>query len=263
MGFNRNEFTIQLVDITQGVGTHQAPTAYQVGGTYNVLVAGSPVEVTIYSNDTGTSAASNPGTISSTGLIKFFTASSVTSVDITLYTANGEAKFMQSVGYRNKHQALIDRHERKQLLIIPFAASDNVEVDTGFTLVGPVLIEDCYPFVVTVDATETLAVGLDGTTTNDPNGLLEAPSVATAGYVECGGAINGGTNIDYTDSVTYGVLLASFINGSDAVATNGGVIRIRTMIAEAETDANITYTGSAGSDTAAGYIMIELVRLPT
>ena len=63
-------------------------------GVCNVLVAGSPVEVTIYATEMGTSAGSNPLTFTD-GKIEFWTADTVTSVDISIYTANGDAVFVQ------------------------------------------------------------------------------------------------------------------------------------------------------------------------
>jgi hypothetical protein len=261
MGFARDEVFLQLVDMW-------TKRPIEVGGTYNVLQAGVPAEQTIYSSENSSSAASNPGSISSDGIIRFWVASGTSSIDISIYTANGDAEFIQGIvpslqSNSGQNHVDINPHRRDQILVIPMIFNDNTETDTGFTLVGPVVISDIELFVTTVDAGETLDIGLDGTTTNDPNGLVAAASVATAGYVELGGAVNNGSNIDYYDSIVYGALLASFINGSDAVATNGGITRIKAYIAEAETDANITYTESAGGDAFAGYMMVHLLRMPT
>jgi hypothetical protein len=263
MGFNRIEFSIQLQDGTRGKGTHQVPTAYQVSGTYQVLVEGSTTEVTIYSNDTGSSSASNPGTISSTGLIKFFTASTVQTVDIIIYTANGEALFMESVGYRDKHQAVIDRHKRDQTLILPMTSNSNSETDTGFTLVGPVLIGDIDVFVETTDTGETLDIGLDGTTSNDPNGLVAAVSVASLGAPNIGPTITSGTFEAYISANTRGALLSASQVGADVTGDTGFYVERKHLIGESETDANVTYTETTGGDTFTGWMHLHLHKLIT
>lgn len=258
MAYARKEYDLRLVDINDPVRKQ-----LNLGGTYQVLTAGTPVEQTIYANDKTATAASNPGTISG-GQIRFFMDSSVTSVDIVIYTANGDAVFMQGVKPAGTvRNVVIDTNKREQLLILPLLFNSNVETDTGFTLVGPCLVTDIDLFVTALDAGETINIGLDGTTNNDPNGLIAAASLAALGYVALGGLLNGGTNIDYFDSIVYGDLLATFINGSDAVATNGGITRKSAYITEAETDANITYTCSDGTDVFYGYAILHLLKLPT
>ena len=111
-----------------------------------------------------------------------------------------------------------------------------------------------------VDAGETIDVGILASETNgDEDGFLALVSVATAGYVHTGGAVNNGSTSDYFDAVTKGVFLASFINGSDAAATSGGVVNKKYR-----TDGvakSLTYTPSS-SDTFLGYIVVSYVRLP-
>ncbi len=263
MGFNRNRFDIQLLDVTRGVGTHQVPTAYQVSGTYQVLVAGSTSEVTIYSNDTGTSAADNPGIISSTGLITFFAASTVTSVDVIIYTANGESLFMESVGYTNKHQAVIDRHQRSQTLILPMTSNSNAETSTGFTIVGPTLIKDIDVFVTTTDTGETLEIGLDGTTSNDPDGLVDAVSVASLGAPNIGPTVTSGTFEEFIAANTRGALLSTSQVGADVTGDTGLYVKRTHLIGESETDANVTYTETTGGDTFTGWMHLHLHKLIT
>lgn len=253
MGVNYTEWRFQLMN------ERTETPIDDDSGVVNVLTAGSPAEITIYSDDRGT-AASNPLTMTN-GVARFFTATSVTSVDLSILTANGDAIFIQGATPSNQ-KIMVEVDKLEQVLVAPFAASDNVETDTGFTLKGDCLIKDCRLKVTTVDATETIDVGLNGTITNDPNGLIAAASVATAGYVELKPQIANGVNIDYVGTNYVGALLATSIPGADAVATVGGWTKVETLVAAAETDCNITYTGSAGSDTAAGYIFLEYLKLP-
>ena len=256
MGLERLEYDLRLVDKNL-----ETKRQLSVSGTYQVLAAGTANEATIYAESEDSSAADNPGSISS-GQIRFFVDRTVTTVDIVIYTADGDAEFLKGIAPTSNHRVEIDQYRKEQLLHLPILFNDNSETDTGFTLPASTFIDDIDLIVDTVDATETIDVGLDGTTSNDPNGLIAAASIATAGYVELAGAINNGSNIDFTDAVVYGALLASFINGSDAVATNGGSVRTKHYVGSAETDANITYTCSAGSDTFTGWLILHLRKGP-
>ncbi|RMG04685.1 MAG: hypothetical protein D6726_02905 [Nitrospirae bacterium] len=252
MGLQYNEFHIQLINARTGNPIDDD------SGVYNVLTAGSPTEATIYSDPYGTSA-SNPGTISN-GEITFYTDSSVTSVDISIYTASGDAIFLQGVTTQQQ-RVLVDVDKLEQTLVIPFGASDNTETDTGFTVVGPALIEDVFLKVTTADSGETINFGLNGTTTNDPDGLVTGASVSSTGYVSLGPTVSAGVNEDYFSACGYGALLADFTAGSDAATDVGTFSKKCVLIDSSETDANFTYTGSAGSDTAAGYFIVKMRKL--
>src|SRR3990172_10193183 len=108
-------------------------------GVVNVLTAGSPVEATIYS-DLKKTAASNPLTFTD-GAVTFWTLASVTSVDLSILTANGEALFIEGQT-SGEIKVEVDTQKREQVLIIPFAASDNTVTDTGFDLPADMLCED-------------------------------------------------------------------------------------------------------------------------
>lgn len=266
MPYSRNEYDLRLVDMHD-----QAKSQRNLGGVYNVLQSGgSPQEQTIYANNNTSTAGSNPGTISG-GQIRFFVDASVTSVDIVIYTANGDARYIRDVrpsaqasgGGSTIHRIQIDQHRLEQKLVLPLAFNNNSETTIGFTAVGPVYILDADLFVVTVDATETVDVGLDGTTTNDPNGLIAAASVATAGLVDLGPIVTVGSNESYFSSCTLGALIADFTAGTDLATDVGTFRRIKAFIAEAETDANFTTTGSAGSDAFYGFAIIHMFKLPT
>lgn len=227
-------------------------------GKFTVLAAGSPTVQTAYSDDRGTSLTL-PGTIAG-GRIKFYLDASVTSVDISFLTADGYAQFVEDVT-PSMHRIDILPEQRSQLFAFPMVFNaGGTETDTGFDIPVNMLVGECFTKVSTVDAGETVSIGLlSSESGGDADGFVALASVATAGYVDNAGVITGGTNIDFTSGVTYGVLLASFINGSDAVATGGGVIRKRHR-----TDGvakSISYTPSS-SDTFAGYGVLCWERLP-
>ncbi len=183
-------------------------------------------------------------------------------VDLIVVDTNGGFTAFVEDFDQYQHKIVID--ERPGVLqqgCIWFSPSDNSETDTSVDFLADTFIHDVWVEVVTVDATETIDVGLLSTeTAGDANGLRAAVSVATAGFIKDTAVITNGSNIDYTAASTYGALLVTAITGSDAVATCGG----KSYIGHVVTGTNaksITYTGSAGSDTAAGYIHYFFTRM--
>ena len=228
-----------------------------------VLTADSPTAPTIYSDANGTSVSNAVRTPRSfvNGTVRFWTDQSVTSVDLSLMTAKGEAYFFEDVAY-SCHRLDINPFQRDHLLVLPFGASDNSETDTGIDLPANLLVRDAFIRVTTADATETLDVGiLSSESGGDADGLLMLMDVANLGFVNPFPVVTNGTNIDYNVHTSgRGALLKQGIAGADAVATCGGV-QPRFYRTDG-TAKSVTYTGSTGSDTAAGYIILSYTRLP-
>lgn len=120
--------------------------------------------------------------------------------------------------------------------------AQTAETDTGFTLPSSAIVKDVFLNVITVDATETVDVGTAGTS-NDPNGYLAAASLATAGIVY--GSLADG-------AVTRGALLFEITEATTAAARRPDIT--------AGGDP-VSYTCSAGSDTAVFDIIIEYVEV--
>jgi len=116
------------------------------------------------------------------------------------------------------------------------------ETQTEFTLPTNAIVQDVMLNVITVDATETVDVGTMGTS-NDPAGYLDGVSLATAGLVR--GSLADG-------SVTLGALLFEITEATTAAARNVDIT--------AGGDP-ISYTCSAGSDTAIFDIIIEYIEV--
>ena len=229
-------------------------------GVCNVLVAGSPVEVTIYSDAAGQVTASNPLTFTN-GVVSFWTADTVTSVDLSIMTSTGFAAFVTGLE-ESQHRVDINPEARTQTLVVPFAPSNNVETDTGFDFPANCLLSPygTHLRVITVDATEDINVGiLSSESGGDADGFIAIGSVATAGIVNLIPQITGGATIDYVSANFVGALLATSIVGADAVATVGGWTP--KLYRTDGTAKSITYTGSTGSDTAAGYIYFTYTKL--
>jgi hypothetical protein len=144
---------------------------------------------------------------------------------------------------------LIDTVSRNQVAIVPFAIGDTTattETDTGFDfpLYSAVLPTPMIR-VLTVDATETVDVGLlSSETAGDADGFGVTLSVATAGLVKATvlqGSNTMGALFEVQDSANAGDLTheAHVVTGSNATS--------------------ITYTLTAGTDTAEGFIILPYV----
>lgn len=116
------------------------------------------------------------------------------------------------------------------------------ETQTAFTLPAQAIVNDVYLNVITIDATETVDVGTMGTS-NDPDGFLVAASLATAGIVR-GSLLDG--------AVTRGALLFEITEATTAAAP---------MPCLTASNDPVSYTCSAGSDTAVFDIIIEYAEV--
>ena len=134
---------------------------------------------------------------------------------------------------------------RKQAVIhCKGSDADNAERTTEFSLPTNAIVHDVYLNVITVDATETVDVGTEGTS-NDPNGLLAGVSLATAGLV-AGDLADG--------AITLGALLL------EETGTGADVAYARRSCITAGGDP-ISFTCSAGTDTAVFDIIIDYTEV--
>lgn len=257
------EWVLNLVDVSKNAGL-VAPIDDDSGKVI-VMTEDTPDSPTIYTDPQGTTLTETAGVAVltfSNGIVRFWTAPSVTALDMSGITADGRTFNLNSVT-PSQHMVPVNPQNTRQLLVIPFGASDNAETDTGIDLPSNCMIHplDVKLRVTTIDATETIDFGLLSSEANgDADGFVVAASVGTSGFVELLPQITNGTNIDYVSTKYVGALLATSITGADAVATCGGF-----TFKNYRTDGvakSITYTGSTGSDTAAGYLYLTFVRLP-
>lgn len=208
------------------------------GGTVVVCTAGSPAKATLV--DENGASLSNPVTISE-GVFEFYTADGVESVDIYGLAGNGVFFKRSGVGQGSAGAIMIEVGKTDNVLVAPFHPDDytaNTETDSGFDLSTNMVITG-FPAlkVATIDTSETIDVGTDAGGGNDPNGFIAALSVATAGVFEASNA-TGDDNLG-------ALLLEDALQHDYAIATA----------------ADLTYTLSAGSDTAAGYIYLPYRNL--
>jgi hypothetical protein len=141
---------------------------------------------------------------------------------------------------------------------IPFGASDATETTTYIELPEDMAVIRAFLDVTAIDADETIDVGiLSSEAGGDPNGFIAAASVATAGKVFPLPVMTVGGTETYYSSCTIGELLCKFLAG-DNVATDVGSFAPMIHVCDG-TAKTVTYTGSGGSDTAAGIIWLTLL----
>lgn len=214
-------------------------------GVCNVLTENSPTEITIYTNDRGTSA-SNPITFTN-GTIRFFTADTVTAVDLSILTSNSHAVFAESVAPSNQ-RIDINPDTIPQKLVIPYVVvgASEVIVDTGFDLAANMLVKDIELDVCTVGTGAVLDIG----TSTDSDGFADGVAASVTGFPA--------TLLEealVSTSGLFGALLA--------MAT-GTYVRKKHVRANATSGANIVYTNTTISSTAGnGYIFLLFDRIPT
>lgn len=256
MGFRR--MSLQLMD--RESGRHIMTS----GGTCYVATQGSPAKATLYDHDAYT-AISNPVTATA-GQFKFAVADTVQSVDVYIMTPGGEFVVKHAIT-EGLSEIYVDREQTHQTAVIPFAIADTAaatETDTGFDLpVGAAVAPlGVTVDVTTVDATETIDVGILASESGDADGFLDGISVANAVRVGAATTITTGSNNVYVASTTLGLLLMDLVAGEDTAAGGDGslILTPHVMVANSQ---SISYTLSAGTDTAAGFIMIDYVRRPS
>ena len=244
MSATYTEWQIQLIDGRKS--SHGASVAIDDdSGVYDVLTAGDPARITLYSDENGTSLTA-PATMSN-GIMRFFTAITVTSVDITVLTANGHAFFLEDITPSN-HRVVVYPELIHQTLIMPYkvvGASEAV-VDTGFDQSANMLVREVWLHTTTLGTGAVLDVG----NSTDTDGFLDGVTVDATGYLaaavfeEAPGSAH-----------QFGALIAS---------TTGKNVRKLHRRANATSGANITYTNTTISSTAgAGYIYLNFMRIPT
>ncbi len=259
MASNYVEYYMQIIDMRLGTPIDDD------SGVYNVLTAGDPAEVTIYSDDRGTSA-SNPGTMTD-GIIQFWVDSATTSVDISVLTNSGHAFFLESITISN-HRINVDVERIGKTLIVPYSCNTacNVSVDTGFILPLGAKVKE-----VDLHATDTATAGtLDVGNFTDTDGFIDNGVIQSTGWkiydapVFTTGSSDSAHNISGTQ--IRGVLLVEFASGSTTNLDGTGYWAPKVhLVANATSGGSLVYelTATNSGGTGAGYIYVIYDRAPT
>lgn len=255
--FSDSKYEIQIRDQRSQSG-YDSTGVISTGIYAMVYEAGTKTLATLYSDDARTALA-NPITrtqFDSDGVLVF--QSPKTSVDIALYHSDGSYSFYSSVVPQN-HLLALNRDGIDKVLVAPFG-SETSETDLAVDFPYDSWIYDMGLYVRTIDATETIDVGLlSSETSGDANGLLASISVGTAGWV-APAAATVGSNDTYLSSSTYGALMGSFVAGADTATDVGTYLKFGHKVTGANA-VSMSYTASAGSDTGVGEIYAFFKRL--
>lgn len=226
-----------------------------------VYTADSKTLATIYA-DKNRTALTNPisrSQFGTDGKIKFWGAAS--SYDIVCNDDKGNTGSLAGVTPSGRHKMVIDRSSPHKCLVFPIAANNNSETDTGLDLPKYCRVTNCAIEVVTIDATETVDLGLlSSETAGDADGLLVGVDAGNAGFYG-GVASTVGSTETYISAVRFGALMGKGSAGTDA-ANDFGQPGGWGHFVSGSNAVSISYTESAGGDTLAGYgyVMFTVLR---
>ncbi len=239
---------------------HSGEIISATGGVAYVAKAGLLAQESLL--DSTGAAASNPSALTN-GLIDFYTANSVVSVDLYVMAPGGQFVVKRTVKPSGPNEIFIDLSDRRQVAVIPFDHADQVaaaEEDTGFDLPTNAAVqpEGIGVHVVDVDAGEDIDVGLlTGESGGDPDGFMAVVDLDNAGFIPADLAVTVGGTETYFSANTLGVMLSDFIVGTN-LDQDYGLGHRKPHVGDG-TAKSITYTLTTGSDTASGYLMIPYI----
>lgn len=230
-------YNFQLVDTATKAAIQTA------GGKAYVAVNGDAQKVALFNKDGGSVA--NPVALVN-GVVDFYVADAVNKVDLYIQAPSGHFIVTKGMEPSGPNSLFVDKSKAETLMVIPFSIADtvaNTETNTGFVhptraavLPSP-LVE-----ISTLDSGITIDVGTLSTDSGDADGFMDGVSVASAGIAKASAA-NGAT--------TLGVLL--FVQDSANAGDKAPEANV-SMQGKA-----ITYTLSAGADTAEGFILLPVI----
>lgn len=192
-------------------------------------------------------ALTNPRALTR-GSCSFYVVDTVSAVDLYIQAPGGQFVVRKGV-LASPQDIRIDTGSPNQTMVIPFSIADTTaaaETDTGFDLpLHSAVLPTPLVRVLTLDATETIDFGLLSSETNgDADGFGATVALTTAGLVKptvLQGSNTMGALFEVQDSANAGDLTheAHVVTGANATS--------------------ITYTLTAGTDTAEGFIYLPLI----
>lgn len=236
MGIALKRYDIQLSETQFGGAIIAA------GGKCIVCKVGTPDKETLYDPNTELVIA-NPLT-PVRGKISFCVPVDRTAVDLYIQTPAGQFVVQRNVIPSGDNEIALHGFRLQQMYVIPFSIADTTattETPTGIVIPLTGLVQPA-PFlrVTALDATETIDVGTLASDGGDADGFLALASVATLGLVKGSLAV----------TATLGALLRvqDSANAGDLVPEQNVSMAGK----------QITYTLTAGTDTAKGFIYLPI-----
>lgn len=232
MASNLVEWQVQCVD-----GRTKRPRTET--GKLNVLNASLGTRATIFSDEFGT-VATQPLSMTN-GVARWFTASSVTSLDVAGLIA-GHGFFIRSM-VPSTHREDIWPENEMSTLAVPYEYNATVtasQFDTGLDLPTNVLVREVFVDALVASTGGVMTMGVSTT----PTGFLIVAPVTVTGV----------TGLNESTSQVLGALLAfsatNFFN------------RIKYQTPNATSGARIVYTNTTSTSTAgSGFVYLKLDRI--
>lgn len=149
----------------------------------------------------------------------------------------------------------------EKVVAIPFGATElsGSEVNTSFSFPTNGAIATAAWIYVADSESGTIQVGTQGTS-NDPNGLLDAISVASTGYVFPTATITTGLNGTYISATTFGALTHLIDLGTDDDGDSGFIIPRGVFITGGDP---VSITSSGDLNSCSGTLFIKYIELPS
>lgn len=217
------------------------------GGMVYVATAGGTAKVTLYNPADG-AALANPLTLTR-GSFNFNVADTVASVDLYIQSPTGHFTVVKGVKPSGDSTIPLDISKMETTFVIPFnvanQAGDATETPCGFTLPGAVQPNVAVD-VVAIDATETIDVGTLASASGDADAFMALLAVGVLGYIKP-------TIANGTPTLGAKLYVQDSANAGDE-ATEQDVSQIGKQV---------SYTLTAGSDTAAGFIVLPIRLRPS
>lgn len=258
MGLGNKEWSFNIHDVAKG----QYKEGQDVSGWLIVMTANTPDSPTVYTTQGGdTLTLTNSVAILpiANGGRQFYLDNSITSIDVSYMTANGECGFIRGAT-PSQHMLYVNSMAPYYKFIMPIQPNAASEVDTGIELPADLKVLDAGVRVTALDATETIDFGLlSSESGGDANGFLALATVAALGLVTTNPTVTVGSNETFMAACPIGALLGTFLAGTD-LATNVGTF-VRDHYITDGVAKTLTYTGSAGSDTAKGYVSLDYQKV--
>ena len=238
----RRRISFQLYELGS-IGGMAKKLIQATGGKCYVAKDGDAAKQAITDKD-GT-ALTNPRALTN-GACEFYVPDTISLVDLYIMAPGGQFVVATNVD-ESIADIAVDVTRLDHVAVIPFSIDDTsaaTETDTGFDLpLHSAVKPNPKVRVLTVDATETIDVGLlSSETAGDADGFINALDVATAGLVKATLLASGDT---------MGALL------SVLDSANAGDDAPEEHVVTGTNATSITYTLTAGSDTAEGFIHLS------
>lgn len=270
----QREYFLQLVNTRT-----KRPIDDDAGG-YQVYDLNSPVRTaitdaagaTITQDITNTTAKAHQSKAMTNGQIHFFTALTVTQVDISVLTEGGRAYFLKAVS-PSQHRVDVDPEQMDYTLCVAF--NDNASLSTirplGFRLKKGMLLKDIYIKVITgfVSSTATSLNNYDFGRSGDTNAFLDLVDVNTTGYKRAFLSASSTGKVKATQ--IYGAELAEFFTAGTGATNAGWLFRKPHLVLVSDASNNLNYrrrgtlssTSTWTAATGKGYVYYQYQIFPT